>query len=213
MRFSTSPAQATSQSDISSAAGTGSNKDSRLRNAHADDTCLRKARCAVTALASAEPRNRRGVARRHQNCQWTCARAKWRFVCFGAGIGEKTLLQVAWSDLAIFSAAHNVFRWEKRRMCCSRVTCALTLLEIFGLQWPTETVRMPPKNRDTCCLPRPRGAAFRRVCHQGLLEVVVTEGQRYFCVWRRLLRCAHYGRDGRRTNCAGVVTDESSNIR
>src|SRR5258708_17684832 len=47
---------------------------------------------------------------------------------------------------AIFSASATMCSVGKSvEVCCSRLTCALTLLEIFGLQWPTETVRMPPK--------------------------------------------------------------------
>src|SRR5260370_39766825 len=94
-------------------------------------------------------------------------------------------------------------------VCCSRLTFALTLLEIFGLQWPTEMVRIPPRKSryllpstsQKCCI-SPRSAT------SGCWKEVVTEGQRYFlcCATTSSLRALRSSWDAG-TNCDGVVTD------
>jgi len=94
---------------------------------------------------------------------------------FGAGIGEKTLLQVAWSDLRdLFSKRNNVFGGEKRRSVLQPGDLrAHPCWKSSDLQWPTETVRMPAEEIEILvAFHVPEVLHFAAVCHQGLLEVV-----------------------------------------
>src|SRR5712671_5503331 len=67
-------------------------------------------------------------------------------VRFRSGAGKKTLLQISRRNLCDFlSQSYDVFVRIKRGGVLRRFTWALILLVTLGLQWPTETVRMPPK--------------------------------------------------------------------
>src|SRR5260370_26385197 len=97
-------------------------------------------------------------------------------------------------------------------VCCRRLTWALTLLEIFGLQCPTETVRMPPKKSRYLLPSRPQRCCISpRSATSGCWKQLVTEGHRYFlCLaatssLRSLLASCDAG-----TECAGAFTEESS---